>query len=773
MSSGFRPAEKGQPVTGHSPASPDQPVGLAARNFRKIAANGFGDPLNAYPHSMIWFKDHLYVGTTRANLQLLWFTMGDNVNRFSVWPVEHPADPYDLDLRGQIWRYNPHMEQWQRVYLSPMLMGSEGFEVPLSIGFRGITIYQGPSDPEPALYCTTWASSKGPGPVLLRSRDGINFEPVGKPGLGDATVATIRSVVPFQGKLFLSPTGSTKGKYLANVPDSMVILVNDDLEKGEWELACEPFFGDTTNMGIFDMTVFNGCLYAATTNSSAGFQIWKTDAEGKPPYKWYKVLSHGGYRGKENQSVGHLFEFKGCLYIGTGILGGHDRERNIGPAPPELFRLFPDDSWELIVGEPRLTPAGLKVPLSGLGAGYNSPTVGYFWRMCQHEGYLYLGTYDWSIWMPYVRPETIPDKLRRRIERVGVDNIVRAQSGFDLWRSRDGVEWVPISRNGFGNPCNYGIRTMVSSPSGLFLGVANPFGPTMAVQRLAGWRYEPNENGGCEIWLGSRDFPDTGAQPEEDLTPYELVAGNGTRPLPELAEEMIADFYEKSGFRHCGFWRHPVRTPRQACENLVKELLALLPVTPRALLEVGCGAGGTTRMIAHHLPSTTLTGIVGTPAELAACQERVPSGEFHLEKRPRLKFPPGTFDAAICVEGPSTFSGARKFFQALYPVLKPGGLVVFADLVTENHTEAPGSLPEYGAILRQSGFGDIQLWDVTHRCWRPFKGYSMKDFAAKLLAGKITQELYDETTSRLPGGNQPVKLYVIGLARRNGNNRMH
>ena len=83
---------------------------------------------------MIWFKDHLYVGTTRANLHLLWFTMGENVNRFSVWPVEHPANPYDLDLRGQIWRYNPHTEQWQQVYLSPMLMGSEGFEVPLSIG---------------------------------------------------------------------------------------------------------------------------------------------------------------------------------------------------------------------------------------------------------------------------------------------------------------------------------------------------------------------------------------------------------------------------------------------------------------------------------------------------------------------------------------------------------------------------------------------------------------------------------------------------------------
>ncbi len=758
---GVKPVKRGE--------TPSQPVGLRAQNFRKVSPNGFGDPFNAYPHTMVWFKDHLYVGTTRANLHLLWFTMGENVNRFSIWPVEQPANPYDLDLRGQIWRFDHRNGEWQQVYISPMLMGSEGFEVPLSIGFRGITVYQGKNDPEPVLYCTTWASSKGPGPVLLRSSDGLNFEVVGQPGLGDPTVATVRSVVPFQGKLFLSPTGTTKGKYLANIPDRMVILVNQDPEKGDWQLACEPFFGDPTNMGVFDMAPFNGYLYAATTNSAAGFQIWKTDASGTPPYRWKKVLSHGGYRGKENQSVGHLFEFKGCLYIGTGILGGHDRERKIGPAAPELFRLFPDDSWELIVGEPRLTPEGLKVPLSGLGAGYNSPTVGYFWRMCEYEGWLYLGTYDWSVWMPYIRPETMPDKLRQRIERVGVDNIVRAQAGFDLWRSRDGVEWVPVSRNGFGNPCNYGIRTMVSSPYGLFLGVANPFGPTLAVRRLAGWRYEPNE-GGCEIWLGSRDFPDPAAQPEEDLVPYEIVAGSGKHPLSDLAEEMISDFYEGSGFRHCGFWRHPIKTPLKACENLVEELLAFFPNEPGSLLEIGCGTGATTRMIAKHLPATALTGVVGTAADLAACQETIPTGLFQLEKRPKLKFAPGTFDAAICVEGPSAFlPTAQKFFRIVHQVVKPGGVVVFADLVRASSRGAPSSLPEYEAILTQGGFKDVQLWDVTHLCWSPFKGHAMKYFGAKLLGGKITQNLYQEIISRLPGWNQPVKLYVIGLAKKTEN----
>ena len=45
----------------------DQP-GLIAKNFRKISINGFGNPYNSYAHSLAWFRDHLYVGTTRAPL---------------------------------------------------------------------------------------------------------------------------------------------------------------------------------------------------------------------------------------------------------------------------------------------------------------------------------------------------------------------------------------------------------------------------------------------------------------------------------------------------------------------------------------------------------------------------------------------------------------------------------------------------------------------------------------------------------------------------------
>ena len=44
--------------------------------------------------------------------------------------------------------------------------------------------------------------------------------------------------------------------------------------------------------------------------------------------------------------------FKGALYVGSGIQGGGiDTQNKIGPAPPELIRIHPDGSWDLIVGE--------------------------------------------------------------------------------------------------------------------------------------------------------------------------------------------------------------------------------------------------------------------------------------------------------------------------------------------------------------------------------------------------------------------------------------
>src|SRR4051812_37299502 len=147
-----------------------------------VGVGGLGDPLNAYAHTMLWHGDRLFVGTTRANLCLI---HANDPPDLRPWPVRCPPDVYDLDLRAQIWSYAPDTNAWTRVHVSPTVLG-DGGPIPRDIGYRGMGAFQGPGDPRPCLYVSTWSPPRGAGALVLRSADGGAFEPVSEPGLGGA-----------------------------------------------------------------------------------------------------------------------------------------------------------------------------------------------------------------------------------------------------------------------------------------------------------------------------------------------------------------------------------------------------------------------------------------------------------------------------------------------------------------------------------------------------------------------------------------------------------
>ena len=136
-----------------------------------------------------------------------------------------------------------------------------------------------------------------------------------------------------------------------------------------------------------------------------------------------------------------------------------------------------------------------------MGPGFDNPFAGYMWRMAVHDGWLYTSTFDWTVFLASAgRPSRL---AKRMIDVFGAERLIRMGGGFDLWRTRDGRNWVPVTKYGFGNQYNYGGRTLVSTPEGLFVGTANPFGPEVAVRAATGSLYAPNERGGAEVWLGS------------------------------------------------------------------------------------------------------------------------------------------------------------------------------------------------------------------------------------------------------------------------------
>jgi hypothetical protein len=476
-------------------------AGLEESDFRLVSENGFGNGYNVYTHSMAWFENNLYVGTTMGAMQgMKNFVPPPNLK---PWPVISSTDPYDYDRRAEIWQYDVALNRWQRVYQSPWVEGLDGRPVPRYMGLRGMTEYQGRRDRKPCLYVTSWATFKSVAPPdLLRTEDGKNFEVMPRLPFSSA-VRSFRSLQKFRGYVHTTPTGSNqKGVVQENMSSEATIYATDDIEGQKWIATSEHGFSDRGNASIFEMGVFNGHLYAGAANGR-GFQLWKTDGGDAPPYRWERVIDRGAYRGPFNQGIACMQEFKGALYIGGGIgNGGYHRSLALGPAAGEVIRVYPDDTWDLVVGSPRMTPQGLKVPLSGFAAGFDNMYMGYVWRMVVHDGWLYAGTFSWINTFPFNPSEVWPEDVLRTTNLWDLQTLLDKYGGCALWRTFDGVCWEPVTLNGFGNKYNWGVRNFASTPHGLFVGTANVYGPTLAVQRGSKWKYVDNPRGGCEVWLG-------------------------------------------------------------------------------------------------------------------------------------------------------------------------------------------------------------------------------------------------------------------------------
>ncbi len=495
------------------PFDPAPNPGLGLNDFHRICDNGFGDGHNSFPHSIAWFQDKFYVGTTRSNFQMLKIQTTFEDMPIHLWPVEGPDDQEglyrEMDRRAQIWCYDPLTAEWEMLMAAPCVEPIKGrLRVARETGLRSMAVFQPAGESEPSLYAATWAVSRSPGALLLRSRDGRRFNEVSSYGIIEGLpVTATRVLVPFKDRLFTSPTG-VRGhdvNFVINVSGYPVIFESRNPETEGWTLASDSGFGDPANLGVFTVCPFNDQLYAGTFNNK-GFEVWRSDCEGTPPYKWTKVVDGGAGRGPENQIAATMHEFKGALYVGSAIQnGGHDLNNNIGPAASEVIRIHPDDSWDLIVGGARNTPQGMKIPLSAIEPGYGNPFNGYFWAMEEHDGWLYLGTMDTCLWSRFFKTDSLKPHMREIVDGVGLETIIGQHGGCDLWRTADGENWMPVTRTGFDNEYNYGIRNMQSTPHGLFVAVANPFGPRVAVERDGTWRYEDNPKGGLEIWLGTKE----------------------------------------------------------------------------------------------------------------------------------------------------------------------------------------------------------------------------------------------------------------------------
>ncbi|MBK1635017.1 NAD-dependent epimerase/dehydratase family protein [Rhodovulum adriaticum] len=590
--------------------------GLTAGQFRQIAKNGIGDPANAYVHGMAWYEGRLYCGMTRNSFKLLKLFPPIDPPALDPWPVEVPPRVEDLDMQGQIWRWTPETDDWELAFRSPMIPGKKGEPAPRDLGYRGMTVFQGASDEKPTLYVSTMSTVlRGCAAHVLRSEDGLNFEPACEPGIGNDRISTFRELVSFDGWLYAPPAGEG---IQFNSNRSGVLMRSKDPRPGNWEVACDLGFGDPTNNGIFMMTVANGQLYAGTFNNFEGYQIWTTPPCGDGPLQWRKVIDKGAYRGPVSEIAMAMVEFNGALYVGSSIQnGGYDRTNLVGPASGEVIRIWPDGSWDLLVGSPRETPDGVKYPLSGLGPGFDNIFAGYTWRMCVHDGWLYTTTFDWSVFLQYAhRPSPTSKRL---LNGISYEQLASVGGGFEMWRTRDGVNWMPVTLNGMGNPFNYGGRTMVSTPKGLAVGTANVFGGKSPARLASRWEYIENPDGGTEVFIGNGD-----------TVPYKVPAATGRKKTPLIAATGLTGYFGSHALPHllkAGYRLRVLTLPGTAGDIPAHKNLEVIEGTledKTALSDLVAGAETVVHMAARLAGACTRqdlrrTNVDGTHDLLRAC----------------------------------------------------------------------------------------------------------------------------------------------------------
>ncbi len=340
---------------------------------------------------------------------------------------------------------------------------------------------------------------------ILRSEDGTSFSDCGPPGLGlgDVDIAAVRCLFELGGWLYTTPIGLNKARGWAddNITDLAVVLRTRDPASGDWQIVSEPSFGDHRNDSINELCAFGDRLYAATYNRTTGFQLWRSGDLSAASPEWVKILDKGAWRGMANPMPTSMKVFDGALYVGTGVQRQPGRGLDAhGPFAPELLRVHEDDTWEVVAGQPRLTPHGLKSPASKQGPGFDDPFVQAFWRLEVHENVLYVGGSDWRFWPTYLGR---PARPRGDISSVHLDWLQELSSewrgDYTIWKSTNGSAFETVTTDGLGaSETHFGIRGLVSTPNGL---VALP-----AAKR-------GGRDGGVELWLGGTEtVPQSGSR---------------------------------------------------------------------------------------------------------------------------------------------------------------------------------------------------------------------------------------------------------------------
>ena len=222
----------------------------------------------------------------------------------------------------------------------------------------------------------------------------------------------------------------------------------------------------------------------------------------------------------------------------------------------------------------------------------------------------------------------------------------------------------------------------------------------------------------------------------------------------EWTQDGILEFYWGEHI-HLGHYGSPLRKKDflTAKSDFVHEMVKWggLDKLPRGtkVLDVGCGIGGSTRILAKDY-GFLAPGVTISPKQVQRATELTPEGvtaKFQVDDALALSFPDNSFDVVWSIEAGPHMPDKAKYAQEMVRVLKPGGILVVADWNQRDDRQKPLNFWEK-PVMKQL----LDQW--SHPSFSSIEGFSEQIAETGMIEGEV--ETADWTQETLPSWMESI-----------------
>jgi hypothetical protein len=159
-------------------------------------------------------------------------------------------------------------------------------------------------------------------------------------------------------------------KYGSGPPSQSILSMDLSRGDGEWTAIDTGGLALSPGRVVTTLAMNAGRLHAAVADPIGGCDLFCLPVA-DPKLGWAPVFTRGADRFALNAAVSVIASVGRDLLLGTAALA--TGAIAVGNWGPELLIVGADGSWDLLIGQPRLSASGLRLPASALMPGIDSP----------------------------------------------------------------------------------------------------------------------------------------------------------------------------------------------------------------------------------------------------------------------------------------------------------------------------------------------------------------------------------------------------------------